>query len=332
MFAAANGRADVIAAPDRARRGPDRDHEGHRHGDLREGGAGEACAQFRAQQAAQAAKNGQPPPPQRGGRGRGERHGRHRSQYAFPELIGHQGGLAAIHIAARQGSLDAVAGIARRRSGHQPAQRRRSAHAIIVATLNGQFDLAKALLDKGADPNLAEDNGVTPLYAAINCVWAPKALYPQPRAYEQQKNTYLDLMAALIDKGADPNTRLRMKVWYSRLRLRSVRRRRDRRDGFLARRLCQRRRRDEAAGSQRRRSVHSLDEGRRTPAHRRRTPRGAGHLETAADPDRRPWRPRHRRGGRQRVRRRLRSQLAPLRADRACWRPSGTLSRTCMST
>jgi ankyrin repeat protein len=46
-------------------------------------------------------------------------------------------------------------------------------------------------------------------------VWAPKALYPQPRAYEQQAVTYLDLMGALIDKGADPNARLRMKVWYS---------------------------------------------------------------------------------------------------------------------
>jgi ankyrin repeat protein len=45
--------------------------------------------------------------------------------------------------------------------------------------------------------------------------WAPKALYPQPRAYMQQKTGYLDLLKALLDKGADPNTRLKMKVWYS---------------------------------------------------------------------------------------------------------------------
>jgi len=173
----------------------------------------EKFAQFRAQQAAQAAKNGQPPPPQRGGRGEGTA-GIDR-QYAFPELIGHQGGLAAIHIAARQGSIDSVQSLLD--AGADINQRSAGDHItpIIIATLNGQFDLAKSLLDKGADPNLAEDNGVTPLYAAINCVWAPKALYPQPRAYEQQNVTYLDLMAALIDKGADPNARLKMKVWYS---------------------------------------------------------------------------------------------------------------------
>ena len=35
---------------------------------------------------------------------------------------------------------------------------------------------------------------MTPLYAVLNCQWAPKALYPQPRAYEQQRTGYLDLM------------------------------------------------------------------------------------------------------------------------------------------
>ena len=86
---------------------------------------------------------------------------------------------------------------------------------IIIATINGHFDVARFLLDKGANATLAEDNGVTPLYAALNCQWAPKALYPQPRAYEQQQTTYLELMKALLDKGADPNVRLKRKVWYS---------------------------------------------------------------------------------------------------------------------
>jgi ankyrin repeat protein len=87
--------------------------------------------------------------------------------------------------------------------------------ALLIATINGHFDLAKMLLDRGADPNIAAENGATPLYAALNCEWAPKSLYPQPRAYLNQKASYLDLMAALLDKGANPDARLRKKVWYS---------------------------------------------------------------------------------------------------------------------
>jgi ankyrin repeat protein len=62
---------------------------------------------------------------------------------------------------------------------------------------------------------MAAENGATPLYAAVNCEWAPKALYPQPRAQVNQKTTYLELMKALLDKGADANVRLNKKVWYS---------------------------------------------------------------------------------------------------------------------
>jgi len=56
------------------------------------------------------------------------------------------------------------------------------------------------------------DLPVTPLYGALNVEWAPKALYPQPRAHMQQQLGYLDLMKQLIDKGVDPNARLKMKV------------------------------------------------------------------------------------------------------------------------
>jgi ankyrin repeat protein len=44
---------------------------------------------------------------------------------------------------------------------------------------------------------------------------APKSLYPQPAAARQQKTSYLDLMKALLDRGADPNVRLRKALWYT---------------------------------------------------------------------------------------------------------------------
>ena len=59
------------------------------------------------------------------------------------------------------------------------------------------------------------DAGVSPLYATLNVQWAPIAAYPQPRAHLQQSRTYLDVMKLLLDKGADPNARVRRKVWYS---------------------------------------------------------------------------------------------------------------------
>jgi len=89
-----------------------------------------------------------------------------------------------------------------------------STSPMLMAVINGQFDLAAYLLQRGADPMLASDNGVTPLYAAVNVQWAPRAQYPQPRAYLQQKLTYIDFMKLLLDKGVDPNARLLKKVWY----------------------------------------------------------------------------------------------------------------------
>jgi len=135
--------------------------------------------------------------------------------FRYNELIGHQGGMTALLFAARQGAMDTAHTLIEGGGDVNEASPADNSTAMLLATINGHFDLAKYLLDKGADPNIASEAGATPLYAAINVQWAPKAFYPQPRAYLQQKTTYLDLMAALLDKGADPNVRLKRKIWYS---------------------------------------------------------------------------------------------------------------------
>ena len=135
--------------------------------------------------------------------------------FFYNELIGYQGGHTALILAARSGYTDVVKTLVAAGADVNHISSGDRTSPMLIATINGHFDLAKWLLDQGADPNAAAENGVTPLYAALNVTWAPRALYPQPRAFNQQQVTYLDFMKALLDKGADPNRRLTKKVWYS---------------------------------------------------------------------------------------------------------------------
>jgi ankyrin repeat protein len=123
--------------------------------------------------------------------------------------------MTALLLAARQGHVEAVEALVDAGADVNMASKGDRTSPLLIATINGHFDLAKVLLDKGAEANLTAENGVGPLFGAINVQWAPKALYPQPRAYQQQQITYLDFMKMLLEKGADPNARVRKKVWYS---------------------------------------------------------------------------------------------------------------------
>ncbi len=135
--------------------------------------------------------------------------------FRYNELIGTQGGLTALHFAARQGAAASVRALVEAGADVNQASPGDRTTPLLIATLNGHFDLAKYLIERGADPNLASHDGAAPLYAVLNVQWAPKAAYPQPRAYLQQQTPYLELMTLLLDKGADPNARLGRKVWYS---------------------------------------------------------------------------------------------------------------------
>jgi ankyrin repeat protein len=135
--------------------------------------------------------------------------------YFYNELVGTSGGLTPLMLAVRQGHRESVEALLEAGADVNQVSAGDKTSPLLIATINGRFDVACYLLEKGADPKLAADNGVTPLYAAVNVQWAPKALYPQPRAHLQQRNTHLDLMKALFEKGADPNARLKKKVWYS---------------------------------------------------------------------------------------------------------------------
>jgi uncharacterized protein len=134
--------------------------------------------------------------------------------YRYNELIGTQGGFSALHFTAREGHADSATTLIDAGADLNLANPGDKATPFLTAIINGHFDLAMDMLERGANPHLAAANGVTPLYAVLNNVWAPKSLYPGPKAYQQQKITYLEVMKALLDRGADPNVRLTKKIWY----------------------------------------------------------------------------------------------------------------------
>jgi ankyrin repeat protein len=82
---------------------------------------------------------------------------------------------------------------------------------MIVAIINGHYKLAKFLMDQGADPNAADLRGRTALYAAVdmrNYRWSE---LPKPSGDDLDP---LDLIKAILARGANPNTRLTNPIPY----------------------------------------------------------------------------------------------------------------------
>src|SRR5205814_1856654 len=129
--------------------------------------------------------------------------------------VSNKGGMTALLHAARQGHLEAARALL---DGGAPIDQAGSgdmSSPLLLAVINGEFDLAMFLIERGANPNLAAaGNGATPLWAAVNTQWQPRTRYPQPQEMEQQKTTYLDVMKALLDKGANVDARMRTHPWY----------------------------------------------------------------------------------------------------------------------
>ena len=132
----------------------------------------------------------------------------------FLSSVGSVGGLSPLHHAVRQGNLDAVKALLANGANINDTTDTDGTTPLLEATINGQYDVALYLIDKGADVNRVAKTGFTPLYATINTQWAPKSRYPQPQALQNQQASYLQVMEALLKKGANPNFRIPAQPFY----------------------------------------------------------------------------------------------------------------------
>ena len=129
--------------------------------------------------------------------------------------IEHQGGLTPLLHAVRQGYVESTAALLDGGADVDQVSAGDGTSPLLMATINGQYDVALLLIERGADPNIVSGlNGIAPLWATINGRWQPRTRFPQPQERGQQHSTYLDVMEALLEAGADPDTRTTKHPWY----------------------------------------------------------------------------------------------------------------------
>ena len=105
--------------------------------------------------------------------------------------------------AARQNAAGAIRALAAARANLDAADPDNMT-ALLVAVINAHYDAAALLLELGANPNLADAAGMTPLYAAVDLnTFADTPGRPMPKP--SGKLRAVDLVERLLARGANPN-------------------------------------------------------------------------------------------------------------------------------
>jgi ankyrin len=111
--------------------------------------------------------------------------------------------MAALHFAARDGAFEGVRALAVAPGIDLNITDPDGTTPLLFAALNGHFDVAAYLLQAGADPNLGDVYGRTPLFAALDMATPEETARPLPR--RPDKTTAMKFVRLAVSKGADPN-------------------------------------------------------------------------------------------------------------------------------
>jgi len=121
-----------------------------------------------------------------------------------------KGGLTALHFAVRQNAVAAVSAMAE--GGVNLDQQDPDGFTpFILAALNGNYDLARLLIERGAGLEAADKGGRTPLFAAVD-MHTYEYSYNRPAPKPSGEMDSVDLVRFLLARGANPNARLTSRV------------------------------------------------------------------------------------------------------------------------
>jgi ankyrin repeat protein len=122
------------------------------------------------------------------------------------------GNFTPLHFAAREGALESVRVLVEA-GADVNAVDPDGIGTMLMAIINGHYDVAAYLLEHGADPNLADKTGRTALYSAVDFHTMPVSNRPSPKDMENQVGS-LELIRMLLSKGANVNAQLTAQQPY----------------------------------------------------------------------------------------------------------------------
>jgi uncharacterized protein len=121
-----------------------------------------------------------------------------------------KGGWTALMYAARQDSMTAAQALAET-GADLDATDPEGTSALEIAIINGHYALATMLLDKGADPNLPDRTGMSPLYAAVD-MHTMAYTFGRADLTRPVVEGSIGMIKTLLAHGADPNAKLKSRI------------------------------------------------------------------------------------------------------------------------
>jgi ankyrin repeat protein len=122
------------------------------------------------------------------------------------------GGLTPLLFAAREGCVECISVLAEL-GADVNATTPDGISAIVIALINGHYDVAGAAIEAGTDVNLLDYVGRGALYAAIDFNTMPASNRPAPHVIDD-KLSALDVARMLLERGANPNAQLKRLAPY----------------------------------------------------------------------------------------------------------------------